>query len=70
MNKQNLARWNRWLGWAFVVVTIFSVVTAYPRDNALVPLDPKGALYQTVNFALIPSRFTTLLNDSWSVPCQ
>lgn len=54
MNKQNLARWNRWLGWAFVVVTIFSVVTAYPRDNALVPLDPKGALYQTVNFALIP----------------
>lgn len=54
MNKQSLARWNRWIGWAFVVVTIFSVVTAYPRGNALLPLDPAGALYQTVNFALIP----------------
>lgn len=54
MNKQSLARWNRWFGWAFVVVTIFSVVTAFPRGNALLPLDPKGALYQTVNFALIP----------------
>lgn len=54
MNKQILARWNRWIGWAFVVVTIFSVVTAYPRGNALLPLDPAGALYQTVNFALIP----------------
>jgi hypothetical protein len=54
MNKQNLARWNRWLGWAFVVVTLFSIVTAYPRGNALVALDPKGALYQTLNYALIP----------------
>lgn len=54
MNKQNLARWNRWLGWAFVVITIFSVVTAYPRGNPIFPLDPKSALYQTVNFALIP----------------
>jgi hypothetical protein len=54
MNKQNLARWNRWLGWAFVVITLISVVTVYPRGNALVPLDPKGALYQTLNFALIP----------------
>lgn len=54
MNKQNLARWNRWIGWAFVIVTLFSVVTAYPRGNALMPLDPESALYQTVNFALIP----------------
>ncbi|MDX1377970.1 MAG: hypothetical protein R3307_03905, partial [Anaerolineales bacterium] len=26
----------------------------YPRGSALLPLDPKGALYQTINFALIP----------------
>lgn len=54
MNKQNLARWNRWLGWAFVVVTLVSVNTAYPRNNPLVPLDQSGALYQTLNYALIP----------------
>ena len=54
MNKQNLARWNRWIGWVFVVVTLASIITAYPRGSALLPLDPKGALYQTINFALIP----------------
>lgn len=54
MSKQNLAKWNRWLGWAFVVVTLVSVVTAYPRSNPLIPLDQSGALYQTINYALIP----------------
>ena len=54
MNKQNLARWNRWIGWVFVVVTLISIVTAYPRGSVILPLDPKGALYQTINFALIP----------------
>ena len=54
MNKQNLARWNRWLGWAFVVVTLISVLTAYPRGNPLIAIDQKGAFYQTLNYALIP----------------
>jgi len=54
MNKQNVARWNRWIGWVFVVVTLASVITVYPRGNPLVYLDPKGALYSTLNFALIP----------------
>ena len=54
MSKQNLARWNRWTGWAFVVITLLSVVTAYPRSNPIWAIDQKGALYQTLNYALIP----------------
>lgn len=53
MSKQNLARWNRLLGWAFVVIMFFAVITALPRGNPILDIG-RGPLYQTLNFALVP----------------
>ncbi len=47
MNKQSLARYNRWLGWLLVPAILLSVVVAYPRGNPLWDVGT-GSTYWTI----------------------